>query len=297
MGNKPAKKVIPGQEIMTRSGFDVALSKLENTLTEQSRIDPNSVDSAKTLDKIGEIYWRKGKLDDALNCFKSSLFIKEREVPDSLSYAITLSNIGCVFKEIGDFEQALNFLNKSLSIKKKHVSKFSMDTARSYSNLANVLNSLGRKTEAKELYEQSLAIKKRLEPDSASTVISYVNVATSCHPKEAMKILSKAHSIVQKSQKRNDSLMVYILTNMAIFQFKLGDTKGSLITAQHALAMEKTCVGPDSLTAAGIYDIMAKIYEKIGQPTAANDVRSRSTRIRRSSIKPAHPSYRKLRGT
>lgn len=282
MGNQPTTKISPDRviQIEPKCSFDVTLSKLEKTLNQQSEQEPDSVDFANTLDKIGEIYRRKGKLDEALAYFKSSLHVKKRKVPFSLTYAITLANIGCVFKERGEYEQALYFLESSLSIKKQNVSEDSMDIARSYSNLAIVLNHLGRKTEAKELYNQSLLIKQRLEPDSASTAISYVNVAAVCQPKEAMRNLSKAYSIAVKCQPANDSLMVYILTNMASVQFKLGELDKSLTTIKKALLLEKKFVGCESLTAAGIYDIMARILEKNGHLEAASDARSKATNIR-----------------
>jgi tetratricopeptide (TPR) repeat protein len=99
---------------------------------------------AETLNNLGILLRRFGRLDDAIACYRRALAKR----PD---YALALGNLGMALQEQGDVEEAIACLAKSLELKP--------GSADGHNNLAVALDAAGIGDQAELHYRHALALK------------------------------------------------------------------------------------------------------------------------------------------
>ena len=75
------------------------------------------INSANTINNIGETYRRQGKHVEAMSCYERALKIYEREFGvDHVNSASTLHNIGLVYANMGDWMSAKSYFERAASL-------------------------------------------------------------------------------------------------------------------------------------------------------------------------------------
>jgi tetratricopeptide (TPR) repeat protein len=121
----------------------------------------------------------QGKYDEALDLHRQCCGIEKRYLGEEHpQYAASLNNLAALLKEQGKYEEAEPLYQQSLVIKRKvcaiHLAASSRDhsckvfgeehpdVAASLNNLAELLRTQGKYDEAEPLYQQSLAISRKV---------------------------------------------------------------------------------------------------------------------------------------
>lgn len=117
---------------------------------------------AATLNNVGNILWKQGRVDEALNTHLNSLALKNRVLgPNHIDLSASLNNIGVILAELGDHERALVYHNRALEIRLA-VAPNSRVLAHSYHNLALSHDKLGEHSRALNLINRALELKQSM---------------------------------------------------------------------------------------------------------------------------------------
>ena len=98
---------------------------------------------AYDLDRQGQQLYREKKYDEALTKFQAAVTLKPAD-------PVLLNNLGFIYYAMGKYDDAVSWLQKTLVVDPKR--------KEAHENIADALLKEGRKTEAKQHYEQFLAL-------------------------------------------------------------------------------------------------------------------------------------------
>lgn len=128
---------------------------------------------ANALNALGNIARRKGIFSEAAEFYTDSLKLFV-EIEDTIGRSVCLGNLGIVAFRTGDLDKALDLaLESQVLIEEIDDQRL---IAEGYSDLANILRSMGRLEESGEYYAKSLRLNRKLGIKSA-TAITLVNIA------------------------------------------------------------------------------------------------------------------------
>jgi len=127
---------------------------------------------AATLNNIGNVLWKQGKLIEALVKHREALAVKISALDSShIDVAASYNNIGVVYAELRDHETALDYHRKALSIREM-VNPTSRPMAHSYHNIAQSLFRIGKLDEALGYVLLAITIKESLLPSDHYDLVS-----------------------------------------------------------------------------------------------------------------------------
>ena len=121
-----------------------------------------SIDTARSYNSIGNVYYYKGDYDRALEYHLKALAIREKVLGTEHSdTAGSYNNIGNVYLRKGDHDRALEYHLKALAIEEKVSGTEHSDTALSYNNIGIVYEVKGDYDRALEYYLKAYCIWKK----------------------------------------------------------------------------------------------------------------------------------------
>ncbi|KAI9203232.1 uncharacterized protein BJ171DRAFT_443804 [Polychytrium aggregatum] len=226
---------------------------------------------AMTLNNMGHVAWKQGRLDEALTFYQESLDISvkingTREHP---AIAMTLNNMGNVESDQGRLDEALTFYQESLDIKVKiYGTRQHPDVATTLNNMGNVAWKQGRLDEALALYQESLDIKVKVygtreHPEVAMTLNNMGAVASDQgRLDEALALYQESLDIKVKLYGTNQREEVAImLHNMCYISRLLGRPTQALQYANQCLDIYLELYGTrEHSSVAGILDEFGWIH-------------------------------------
>ncbi|MBX0311990.1 MAG: tetratricopeptide repeat protein, partial [Sulfurihydrogenibium sp.] len=105
--------------------------------------------------KIGQILYGMGYLDDALLYFSRSLSLA-KDLDNTAMQATLLNNIAVIYKNKGELDKALSYYEESLSLKTNE-----KDKAVTYNNIANIYTKKDDYQKAVEYYQRAIEIDEK----------------------------------------------------------------------------------------------------------------------------------------
>ena len=249
---------------------------------ELSKVEEMSLAAATLHDKLTEIYFRLGKLEDAIKHGQMSLATKQKLAPDSMDLARTLSNIGCIYYKRKEYEQSLYFLEGSQEIRER-LKPESLETAIGYTNLSLTLGDLHRVKESYEKALQALRIKEKIAPNSSTLAISYIGVAAIAIQIHQIDVAARILETAKRLPKTHD-VTVGFLVGRGNLQAAKGDRQGCIKLQRQACEMEKKNLG-DSVNLATLYETLALyLEENVETQEEARYLRTQAIAIRYSKV-------------
>lgn len=243
-----------------------------------------SLPAAAWHDKLTEVYFRQGRIDEAIKHGQMALATKEKLAPDSMNLAVTLSNIGCIYFERKEYEKALYLLEGSQEIREL-LDPQSLATARIYTNLSVALEGLGRWKEALEKDLKALKIKEKMAPNTSTLATTYINLASKAirlkNISAAEKLLDNAKRILGKTKTHHE--VVAFLVSLGNLQALKGDTQGKIKWHRQACELEKKNIG-ESVCLATLYGYLAHALEEIGELEEARALKSKAIAIQYAKV-------------
>lgn len=247
----------------------------------RNRLATESLDSARTLNNLGNVSLDLGELSVAAEYHRKALAMKERLAPGTLSVAMSLNNLGLVSWKQGDPASARDYFLKALKIQER-LSPDSLDTSRSFNNLANVALDIGDLSRAKEFYLKALAIQERLAPGSleVATILNNLGDLASdlAEPVEARECYRRALAIQERLAPDSlDTARSY--NNLGNVALKYDDPGAARVSYRKALEIRQR-LAPDSLDVARSLDNLGDLARRDGDTTTAGDFHRRAMAIR-----------------
>jgi CHAT domain-containing protein/tetratricopeptide (TPR) repeat protein len=160
-----------GADAYTKEDFAAAEAALRAALEGATRLGDRHR-MAQSLNNLGLVYWRTGRLEPARAYLTRALEIYEVE-KDRLAVAKALDNLGLVSKAMGDLDAALDFHTRALKAYEELGNKRKIAGARD--NLALVHRSLGHFDQARELHLQAIAMFQALG-EKEELASAYLNI-------------------------------------------------------------------------------------------------------------------------
>ena len=258
----------------------------------QQYSDTDNQRYVQALVDIAGCYLRCGKLQEAERCARESLAIGEH-LPINLGGCYTI--VGLVEKAKSNLLIAKDWLLKALASAEKNFGKDHPSTARSYSNLALVLQDLGDYEGAKGLLQKALASgEKNFGKDHPSTAISYSNLALVLQAlgdyEGAKGLLQKALASDEKNFGKGHPSTAGSYSNLALVLQALGDYEGAKELLEKAVASDKKNFGIDHPATAIRYSNLALVLKDLGEYEGAKGLLQKALASDEKNFGKEHPS-------
>ncbi|KAL2921804.1 Nephrocystin-3 [Bienertia sinuspersici] len=257
-----AKRVAEAEEIYQR-----VISIVE------SSHGADSVDLVLPLSGLGNLLLNQGKPEAAEIPFNRILNLYSRlhgEYDGRVGMALcTLAHVKCAQ---GNADEAIHLYKKALQIIKdsrymalddKIIEKMRLD-------LAELLHTVGRGSEGRELLEECLVITEKYKgKDHPSLATQFINLATSYsfskNYVEAERLLRMSLRIMMKSVGPDDPSITFPMLHLAVALFNLRRDKEAERLAIDVLRIRETAFGKESLPVGEALDCLVSIQTRLGE--------------------------------
>ncbi len=140
------------------------------------------------------LYRKVGKRTEAFATADAALTTVEKHgLSEQIGAATTFLNAATVYKAFGDAARALPLYEKARTVYERELPRGDRQFGGLYNNMALALVDLGRFEEARELYQQALAVMQNVENGELEAAITYLNMA--CAVEAEHGLLDGAESI------------------------------------------------------------------------------------------------------
>lgn len=254
-----------GNHYEANGDFVTAEKWFKNAIEIQIK-DDQSLEYAKTLNALANIYADQGQIGQAETFYKIVLDIREKKLgknhPD---YARILNNLAGVYQFTGDYDKAISLFNEVKNIFGSKNGMDSIEYAFCLHNLANVYFEIGNYNQAELYYTSALSIREKLNGRNDRQCAASINCLGNLYsamglPDKALILFQEALEIYKSTVGENNFYLAGCLNNIAeIFsQRKQFDQAEDYYIKAKAI-FEKT-LGKESPDYAMTIDNMANMY-------------------------------------
>jgi len=241
------------------SNFDTALTYIFEAYRYYINED-DSINIAKSLVNIGNVYMVMNVLDSALVYYKESLRLNKKIQYDR-GIATSLGNIGLVYKHQDRFPEALEYYKKSL---KAHEKVGNIRAAASIINKIGVIYlSLNRLDEALEYNKRALEISKQINDKLGEALyLNNLGVIYSKYNKNDIALQYYQQSLKLKLELQNKTNLSAMYINIGEIYYKKEDLNKAIEYYFKALNIEKKISNEYNLSK--IFNTIGLVYYKKG---------------------------------
>ena len=162
-------------ELDTAGAPTAARTLLLTTLSIYQQIDPQSLDTARSMNSLGVISRRLGDTNSGLDYYGRALKIREEKAPGSMDLAITLGNLGQATLSQRKLIAAQGYFQRALRIQEEKASG-SLEVAMSLTYLGVVAHLRDDLTQAQALNQRALRIFEEKAPASLHVATNLNNL-------------------------------------------------------------------------------------------------------------------------
>ena len=124
------------------------------------------INSAGTLNNIGEVYREQGKYPEAISWYERALKIFEREFGvDHINSANTIMNIGSVYSAQGKYAEAISWYERALKIKEREFGVDHVNSAITLHTIGLVYKNMDDWMSAKSYFERAARLHRQCPGD------------------------------------------------------------------------------------------------------------------------------------
>ena len=165
-----------GRLLFNQGDYPSSITYLESALSTFTLSDANSVQTATTLNFLGNVYYAQRKLDIAKNYYAQALDILKEESQDFHPLVADIhNNVGSIHLANNDLEKAKIEYEKSISIKAKTLGQQHLSISKTYSNMGLAYFHSGNYAEAITSLDAALSINRRALGNSHISSASILN--------------------------------------------------------------------------------------------------------------------------
>lgn len=169
-------------EILNDQGkYETSLNTLKQALKLYNKhYESDSIQVAKTLIRLGQVYNELGNLEKATGCYSEGIKIfrlktLERSADDNIFMSQAMGQLGKVYARKKMHGKAIELCTESLKIQKKYSSDETISSvAQSCLVIADILSEWGKADQALQFFEEALRIyKENVGPESTQVATCY----------------------------------------------------------------------------------------------------------------------------
>ena len=254
----------------------------------ESKEGPESLESARALDLVVEILWRRGRWTEpeARELALRAVAIKEARVgPESPELATSLLNLGVIQRRAGPVVEARKTLERALAIREKTLGPSHLLVAEALSQVGWAASDTGDMPAAVAANERALAIREAaLGPDAPLVAESLTSlggtVRNSGDFARAVALHDRALRIQRKSLPAGHPDIAQSILFLAEAMHQNGDLAAALPLFEEAKRLRETAATPDPLRLSEVLIDMADLLLDLGDFEAARPLYERGHRIR-----------------
>jgi CHAT domain-containing protein len=276
--------------LMQLDKFNEAEKLLLATIRQQPK---NSVNHAKLLSKLGDLYTLTSQFSKANKSLETSLAIIEKtEGQKSALYTSTIINLGILYMEQGKFPESEEAFDYALNeITRQHESYTAL-----LNNQALVYQSLGQLDRAEKIFEEIRSLDSISLGDShPEFAVTLSNLGLVYGDKgdfvSAEKVLLKALDIQQKNNEGKTVSYARKLNNLARVYRMAGNPAKAIPLHEQALEIFKRTLGENTPEYATTSFNLGIALWKTGKGSAGIKYLKKSATIRASKLGKKHPKY------
>jgi len=197
----------------------------------------NPASIASSLNNIGNIYYYQGKLEEALSYHKRALAQFE-QVGNPARIALSLNNIGGIYDSQGRLEEALVYHERALALVEQVGNP--ADIATSLNNIGNIYHSQGKLEEALVYHERALARREQVG-NLADIAASLNNIGNICQDQGNLEEALNYHerALALREQVGNPARIALSLNNIGGIYRRQGKLEEALSYYERALALKE----------------------------------------------------------
>jgi len=254
-----------------------------------------SLETAKVLDALTNLYWHQGKYEQAEQLCQRARLVRERQLgSEHLETATSLNNLAILYQLQGKYEQAEPLCQRVLEIRGKQLGEGHPNTAASLNNLANLCQLQGKYEQAEPLYQRAIAIAERcLGADHPDIAMNLSNLAALYRRQgkyeQAEPLYQRAIAIRKKHLGADHPDTAMSLNNLAILYKDQGKYEEAEPLYQEALAIRERRLGSDHPDTARNLDGLASLHWKQGRHEEAKSLYHRALDIKEKHLGADHP--------
>ena len=282
------------------ASFEEALKHYKEALAiYQATVGQRHPDTAKTYDKIGVMYHKKGDNDKALGHHQQALAIfqdiwGEKQHPEA---ARTHNNLGIIYAEKYDTDKALEHYKQALAIYQATVSENHPDPAlhaHVHSNMGVIYRQKGDNDKALEHCKEALAIYQtsvgERHPDTAHAYNNIGNIyAKTKDNDKALEQYKKVLKIYQDTVGEKHPFTARAYNNMGVIYRRKDDDDKALECYKEALTIYHATESEDHPSAAGVHSNMGVIYGENNDSDKALEHYKKALSIYQATVGENHP--------
>ncbi len=263
-----------GDVLTLREALDQAREKLAVELAAEPEV------RADLLGTLGTVYQNLGHYDDARQLKEEALRIRLATDPsDRQALAVDLNNLGRLLYDLGDFADAGRHHERALAMWRRL--QDDANAALALRNLAGVAVQQENAAEALTLYEQALAIDRRLYGDDDPRVAaSLYGLGARCrlagNAERAEPLLRQALAIYSRSLGADHTQAASVAGSLGLALHAQGRLTEAREHLEQALATRRRLLGDDHLRVARNQKNLAALLLDQGEVAAAGELLERA---------------------
>jgi class 3 adenylate cyclase/tetratricopeptide (TPR) repeat protein len=253
---------------------------------------PDHPDVARSLIRLGNVYWTQGRYAEAQSAQARALAIGEQALgPDHPLLAWSLNGLGLL---CADPAEAEPLYRRALAIREKAFGADDPAVAMSLNNIAMLYQSRARYAEAEALHARALAIWEKAHGlDHPLVAFTLTNLARAYQDQgrytEAEPLSLRSLAIREKVLGPDHPHVAMSLNVLALMYAAQGCYAEAEALHLRALAIREKAFGPDRPDVAESLNNLADLYRLQGRYVEAEPLIKRALAIREKALGPDHP--------
>ncbi len=273
--------------------YDKALELLREAQSESQRLGLDHLQISACMHNIGGLLGHMGRYQEAVEMLEQALAMEEgRATPDST--AQSLATLGGLRVCLAQYEEALTHLRQAYDLARAHFAQGHPDRISICTALADVLDRMGRRTEAQSLLEEGrpdMELCAAQKHPAAAVWLSkwglFQNAAG--HFAEAEEALRKALRLSEEIFGAGHPEHSHELRNLAMVRAARGDYAEALSLASQALQADEAAFGPHHPTTSNARYALAQIWILNGESPKAQAALQQVIEDDAAFLAPDHP--------
>ena len=268
----------------------------------ETKLGPENLVVATTLNNLAGLYFEIGNYDKALPLYQRAFDIREKALgPKCPIFGSTLNRFGLLYHYMGDYDKALPLYQRALDIFENVLGPQHPVVATTLNNIAGVYLDIRDYKKALPLYYRAFNIQeKELDPQrSPDIAITLNNIGLLLHYIKdydgALMFYQKAFEIHEKNLVPKYPEIVMTLNNLALIYESMGDCEKGLPFYQKALEIHENMPSPPDQHFAKTLNNLAELYKIMGDYEKALPLYQRALEIVEKKLGQNHPTTMEIK--
>jgi len=226
--------------------YERALEYFQRALkTTRKGNPPDLSENASILNRMGNLHYENGCLDEALRCYEEGLDVEHiLYAKNDINLLVTIFNIARIYHNEDDLEYALEMYIKGLEIQRNCEDDGSLKMAGTLCSIGLIRNQLDEFEPSIEAFEEALEIRRSHLSDDSLIISSTLNSMglvffNNNHNEDALESFKECLAIRQRNLFTTNKDIATVLYNIATVYVDIDQTENAIFAFKDCLKLER----------------------------------------------------------